>query len=268
MAMMAVSSGIGAAIAEQFAGSGMRVTLMGRNRERLAEAATRLNAGSQRVDISDPDDVRRGFTAAVDTNGPVTVLVNNAGIAESGAFTKMSDELWERMLSVNLTGTYLCTKSVVDSMSKADWVTEKAVRWGNTWVFVSFNGNVYPVDVSGETPKPGETWSLLSEKERKDSWRPGGVQLLAVYLASAKLYSLMHQGGDDTHKEDPGQDVWVYDLEKQKQVQKIKLEKLATAIQVSKDDKSHWRRPVSRLYISRGLCDHTGRGIRPDLVCW
>lgn len=113
------ASGIGAAIAEQFAGSGMRVTLMGRNRERLAEAATRLNAGSQRVDISDPDDVRRGFTAAVDTNGPVTVLVNNAGIAESGAFTKMSDELWERMLSVNLTGTYLCTRSVVDSMSKA-----------------------------------------------------------------------------------------------------------------------------------------------------
>ncbi len=119
---------------------------------------------------------------------------------------------------------------------KADWVTEKAVRWGDTWVFVSFNGNVYPVDVSGETPKPGKTWSLVSEAERKESWRPGGIQHLAVNQASGKLYSLMHQGGDDTHK-DPGQDVWVYDLKKQKQVQKIKLEKLATAIQVSKDDK-------------------------------
>jgi len=119
---------------------------------------------------------------------------------------------------------------------KADWVTEKAVRWGDTWIFVSFLGNVYPVDVSGETPKPGKTWSLLSEAERGESWRPGGIQHLAVHEASGKLYSLMHQGGDDTHK-DPGQDVWVYDLQKQQQLQKIKLDNLATSIQVSKDDK-------------------------------
>lgn len=119
---------------------------------------------------------------------------------------------------------------------KADWVTEKAVRWGDTWVFVSFKGNVYPVDVSGELPKPGKTWSLLSDAEREASWRPGGIQHLAVHQASDSLYSLMHQGGDDTHK-DPGQDVWVYDLKKQQQVRKIKLDNLATSIQVSKDDK-------------------------------
>ena len=117
-----------------------------------------------------------------------------------------------------------------------DWVTEKAVRWGDVWVFVSFNGNVYPVDVSGEKPKPGKTWSLLSDQERKESWRPGGIQHLAIHQGSGKLYSLMHQGGADTHK-DPGQDVWVYDLKKQQQVLKIKLDKLSTAIQVSKDDK-------------------------------
>lgn len=112
------ASGIGAAIAEQFSRAGMSVTLMGRDQERLLETANRLNASSQQVDISNPDDVRRGFTAAVESNGAVTVLVNNAGSAESSAFTKMSDELWDRMLSVNLTGTYLCTKAVIDSMSK------------------------------------------------------------------------------------------------------------------------------------------------------
>jgi len=120
--------------------------------------------------------------------------------------------------------------------TRADWVTEKAVRWGDTWIFVSFNGNVYPVDVSGEKPKPGETWSLLNEAERKESWRPGGIQHLAVHQGSDKLYSLMHQGGDGTHK-DPGQNVWVYDLKKQKQVQKIQLDKISTSIQVSKDNK-------------------------------
>ncbi len=112
------ASGIGAAIAEQFSKAGMSVTLMGRDQERLLEAANRLSASSQQVDISNPDDVRRGFAAAVENNGAVTILVNNAGSAESSAFTKMSDELWGRMLSVNLTGTYLCTKAVIDSMSK------------------------------------------------------------------------------------------------------------------------------------------------------
>jgi methylamine dehydrogenase heavy chain len=77
---------------------------------------------------------------------------------------------------------------------------------------------------------------LLSDAEREASWRPGGIQHLAVHQGSGSLYSLMHQGGDDTHK-DPGQDVWVYDLKKQQQVRKIKLDNLATSIQVSKDDK-------------------------------
>jgi len=113
------ASGIGAAIAEQFAESGMRVTLMGRNRERLEETATRLNVSFQQTDISEASEVTSGFASAVKTNGAVSILVNNAGNAESAAFTKMSDALWERMISVNLTGTYLCTKSVVDSMSRA-----------------------------------------------------------------------------------------------------------------------------------------------------
>ncbi len=113
------ASGIGAAIAGQLAQAGMRVTLMGRNQKRLFATAKRLKASARQVDISKPDDVLQGFTAAVQMNGPVTVLVNNAGTVETSTFSKMSDELWNTMLTVNLTGTYLCTKAVVDSMSSA-----------------------------------------------------------------------------------------------------------------------------------------------------
>jgi NAD(P)-dependent dehydrogenase (short-subunit alcohol dehydrogenase family) len=113
------ASGIGAAIAEQLAQAGMRVTLMGRDQEKLLTTADGFKAATQQVDISMPEDVQRGFAAAVQVNGPVTILVNNAGAAETSTFAKMSDELWSRMLAVNLTGTYLCTKSVVDSMSEA-----------------------------------------------------------------------------------------------------------------------------------------------------
>lgn len=117
-----------------------------------------------------------------------------------------------------------------------DPVTEKAVRWNDTWIFVTFDGFVYPVDVSSGQPVPGERWSMFSDAERKENWKPGGIQHLAVHNASHKLYSLVHQGDKDSHK-DPGQDVWVYDLKSGRQLQKIKLEKLSTSIQVSKDNK-------------------------------
>lgn len=113
------ASGIGAAIAGQLAQAGMRVTLMGRDQKKLLTTANRINAATQQVDISQPDEVQRGFAAAVQVNGPVTILVNNAGAAQTSTFAKMSDELWHTMLAVNLTGTYLCTKAVVDSMVEA-----------------------------------------------------------------------------------------------------------------------------------------------------
>ena len=113
------ASGIGAAIAGQLAQTGMRVTLMGRKQERLLATADRFAAAIQQVDVSKPDDVQRGFAAAVQMNGPVTILVNNAGAVETRTFAKMGDELWNTMLAVNLTGTYLCTKSVVESMAEA-----------------------------------------------------------------------------------------------------------------------------------------------------
>ncbi len=113
------ASGIGEAIAGRLADTGMRITLMGRKQGKLLATASRIKAAIQQVDVSKPDEVQQGFAAAVQENGPVTMLVNNAGAAESSAFTKMSDELWNAMLAVNLTGTYLCTKAVVDSKSAA-----------------------------------------------------------------------------------------------------------------------------------------------------
>ncbi len=113
------ASGIGEAIAERLAETGMRITLMGRNPERLSATASRLKAASCQVDVTDPESVRQGFAAAVQAHGPISILINNAGSAESSPFIKMGDDLWDRMLAVNLTGTYLCTRAVVSEMSKA-----------------------------------------------------------------------------------------------------------------------------------------------------
>jgi methylamine dehydrogenase heavy chain len=103
-----------------------------------------------------------------------------------------------------------------------DPVTEKAARWGDRWLFPSFEGWIQPVDFSGSEPVFEERWSLVSESERDDEWRIGGYQHLAVHQASGRLYALMHQGGPDTHK-DPGSEIWVYELAPPRRVQRIEL---------------------------------------------
>jgi methylamine dehydrogenase heavy chain len=103
-----------------------------------------------------------------------------------------------------------------------DPVTEKAVRHGGSWLFVSFEGLVHPVDVSGPSPRFGERWSLLDSTDRKDGWRIGGQQHLALHGPTGRLYSLVHQGGPDTHKQ-PGTELWVYDVAARRRVQRIPL---------------------------------------------
>jgi methylamine dehydrogenase heavy chain len=103
-----------------------------------------------------------------------------------------------------------------------DPVTEKAVRVGDRWLFVSFEGWLHAVDFSGETPRFEERWSLLDASDRDQGWRIGGLQHLAAHGASQRLYVLVHQGGPDTHK-DPGTEVWVYDLAARRRVQRIEL---------------------------------------------
>lgn len=117
----------------------------------------------------------------------------------------------------------------------ADPVTEKAVRIGRTWYFVSFDGRIYPVDADARHATLGATWWLASDSERKAGWRPGGVQPLAVDVNNSNLYAVMHRGAVSTHK-DPGKDVWVFDTASGSRVRQITLKSSSSAIQLSHDD--------------------------------
>jgi methylamine dehydrogenase heavy chain len=116
-----------------------------------------------------------------------------------------------------------------------DFILEKAARFGDRWLFPSDEGNIYPVDVSGTEPRFEKPWPLVSPELDKESWRVGGGQPLAIHHESRRLFVLMHQGGADTSKH-PGNEVWVYDLETKAHLQRIKLEGITSAIQVSQDD--------------------------------
>ncbi len=115
-----------------------------------------------------------------------------------------------------------------------DPVTEKAVRIGQIWYFVSFAGRIYPLQAGALQASMGPTWWLTTEAERKAGWRPGGLQQLAVNPQKSLLYAIMHRGGLATHK-DPGKDVWVFDVSTHRRVQQFVLKNLASSIQLSSD---------------------------------
>jgi NAD(P)-dependent dehydrogenase (short-subunit alcohol dehydrogenase family) len=112
-------SGIGAAIAKAMIEAGARVTLMGRNAEKLRDKAEELGTDMQGADVTDRAQVATAFAAAAGQTGVVTILVNNAGAAEAAAFGKMDDDLWDSLIAVNLTGVYNCTKAVIAAMAEA-----------------------------------------------------------------------------------------------------------------------------------------------------
>ncbi len=115
--------GIGAAIAAELAQAGARLTLLGRNRSSLEARAQQMNADVhiETCDVTSPDEVQRAFGAAQEALGPITILVNNAGQAESQPFAKTDLGLWQRMLAVNLTSAFLCTQAALPGMLEAGW---------------------------------------------------------------------------------------------------------------------------------------------------
>ncbi len=113
--------GIGAAIARGLSADGASLTLLGRRRAPLESLAATLGGDVTVVtaDVSDADDVALAFAAARQARGNIAILVNNAGQADSAPFRRTSRELWDRMLSVNLTGTFLCTQQALSDILMA-----------------------------------------------------------------------------------------------------------------------------------------------------
>jgi methylamine dehydrogenase heavy chain len=104
--------------------------------------------------------------------------------------------------------------------AEKDPVFESAGRSGNVWTFASFEGQVHTIDVSGDTAVFGEPWSLFGDAERKEQWRLGGGQPLALQAKTGRLFVLVHQGGVDTHK-NAGSEIWVYDVARHQRALRI-----------------------------------------------
>jgi methylamine dehydrogenase heavy chain len=92
---------------------------------------------------------------------------------------------------------------------------------GSTFYFVSYNGNVYSADFSGQDAVFGKPWSLLDASGKDQAWRPGGYNLLAVNQAAKRLYVGMHPNGAEGSHKTPASEIWVYDLDTRKRLARV-----------------------------------------------
>lgn len=117
------SAGIGFAISSRLAEAGANVMIVGRNIEEAQKAADelsgkKLKAHAIQADVSKEDDVKNLVDKTVGQFGSIDILVNNAGIYPFSLLKDMTVEIFDRVISTNLRGVFLCVKQVSDQMIK------------------------------------------------------------------------------------------------------------------------------------------------------
>jgi 2-hydroxycyclohexanecarboxyl-CoA dehydrogenase len=120
------ASGIGKACALRLARNGFLVGVLDLNLEGVERVALEINAaGGQSVavqaSVADRGQVTAAVTKVREAIGPITVLVNNAGIAEFLPFEEITDDKWDEQFKINAKGTFIVTQVVLPDMKAAKW---------------------------------------------------------------------------------------------------------------------------------------------------
>jgi NAD(P)-dependent dehydrogenase (short-subunit alcohol dehydrogenase family) len=120
------ASGIGLGIARRFAGEGHKVALLDRDGAAVESAASELgDAGGTaqgfEVDVADRAVVTAAFDRIRSELGPVTIVVTSAGIEAFEPAADIPPESWDRIIAVNLTGTFSCIQAAIPDMLAAGW---------------------------------------------------------------------------------------------------------------------------------------------------
>ena len=115
------SRGIGEAIAHRLAAEGLQVVVMGRDREALGKVAFAIGGRAVVADLEDRKALAEAVIEVHGAIGPIDVLVNNAGVADSAPLDRTDDAIWDRALAVNVTAAFALCREVLPAMAKRGW---------------------------------------------------------------------------------------------------------------------------------------------------
>jgi NAD(P)-dependent dehydrogenase (short-subunit alcohol dehydrogenase family) len=119
-------SGIGLGVARRLAADGHAVALLDLDRDYVQKASAELSeqghtASGHEVDVADRGAVERAYASVRQDLGPVTIVVTSAGIEAFDPVGDITPEKWDRVLAVNLTGTFTCVQLAIPDMIEAAW---------------------------------------------------------------------------------------------------------------------------------------------------
>ena len=130
--------GIGRGIAAALHQAGASVAVVGRNLDQATAVASEFGARTAGVacDVADSAQVEAAITAAEKALGPISILVNNAGLTRDNLLIRLADDDWNQVLDANLKGAFHTTKTVIRGMMK-----RRAGRIINITSVVGITGN-------------------------------------------------------------------------------------------------------------------------------
>ena len=109
-------TGIGAAAATHLNAAGAKLSVLGRRTEPLEFIRKIVDGTAVQCDVTDRGAIDRAFDEARAANGPIEMLIVNAGIAESAPFGKMTRDSWDRIIAVNLTAAFDCAQAALPDL--------------------------------------------------------------------------------------------------------------------------------------------------------
>ncbi|MEZ4393249.1 MAG: SDR family oxidoreductase [Polyangiales bacterium] len=113
--------GIGEAIARRLAAEGLKLAVLGRDREAVSRVAFALNARAFFYDLTDRAQLEAAVAEVQGVMGAVDVLVNNAGVADSASLERTDDALWDRAFAINVTAPFALCRALLPGMAERGW---------------------------------------------------------------------------------------------------------------------------------------------------
>ena len=210
-------SGMGAAICRQLAAVGHRVAVLDVNDNAAEQVAKEIiardgNALAASVDVSNRNAVEVALDRVRSAFGPVEILVTSAGIEGFENFLDISTEAWERMLAVNLTGTFHCVQAAVPDMIARQWgrvvtISSSSAQSGTRRMahYVASKGGVIaltkalaldlaPHGITVNTIPPGAIDTPMMRRPMETGAMPSVEQVVARGTARAVGHSRGHRG--------------------------------------------------------------------------
>jgi NAD(P)-dependent dehydrogenase (short-subunit alcohol dehydrogenase family) len=191
-------SGIGRAIALQFARSGSKVTVVGTNLEALSQTVKMIrDSGGEgsfvQTDVTNAGQVMNMALETLKNYGRIDVLVNNAGILTSGPIEDLSERDWDKVIDVNLKGPFLCSKAVAKHFI--------ARRSGVVLNIISISAEIPEIYCGAYTPSKAGLLGLT--KLLAVEWAKNGVRVVGISPGPVRtaLHKRLYDYGDPAIRE-------------------------------------------------------------------